>query len=116
MDDVPGVLQVLVTVGKLDASLFEDTAAAAFGAQVHEVGVRAVDPDAQAHGQTALQRGGVKDHQVGAVGFPNALADAVHHPGRLEDFLGERLSGSIGRIQHGQAPHGVVERDAGQEG
>ena len=70
-------VEVLEPLRQGDAGLAEHLAAARLGAEVGEVGIDAVERDAEQDGELALERRRVEDGQVGARAVLDPLADAL---------------------------------------
>ncbi len=108
-------LEVLEPLRQGDAGLAEHLAAAGLGAEVGEIGVGAVERDAEQDGELALERRRVEDGEVGARAVLDPLADALDQPRALEDLLGQRARRGVVGAEQRQARPGVAGGDAGEE-
>ena len=113
--DVVLALEVLEPLRQRDAGLAEHLAAAGLGAEDREVGIGAVERDAEQHGELALERRRVEDGEVGARAVLDPLADALDQPRALEDLLGQRARRGVVGAEQRQARAGVARGDAGEE-
>ena len=78
-----------------DALLGKQPAAAGLGAEDEEFRIRAIQRDAEAERQIALQVGGVVRNEMGPVRVRNQMTDALDEVWALEQLHGERARAAV---------------------